>query len=452
MKNLRRVVWSKGMFLTPQHFQVHDKFIEDSLQFRFAASLFANWGITSLRIDQEALANGTFTLHDCRGILPDGLSFSFPDSDAAPAGRPIAEYFAPTQDAMDVYLAIPEHHPQSMNFSSAGLADASGGIATRYGVESIEINDESSSNEQKTIQIGRKNFRLLLEGQNMEGFTTLRIARINRKEGSFALDTDFIAPCVDIASSEQLMMLVRRMIEILATKSESLNANRRQRGQDLADFGVSETAHFWLLHTVNSCLPELKHIWTVRRGHPEILYVAMLKLAGALATFSLDSKARELPDYDHDNLGRCFRLLDEKIRNLLETVIPSKCVSIPLRLIEKTIWAGTVSNEEYLHDSQFFLAVGAKMGVDDVIKRVPQLVKISPSDEMQNLIRLSLPGMTLRHVPAPPSAITFKLDNQYFSLNQTGRLWDKITQSRNISLHVPSEIIDAKIELLVVLQ
>jgi type VI secretion system protein ImpJ len=440
------------MFLTPQHFQVNDKFIEDSAQFRFAASLFANWGVMSLKIDQEALANGTFTLHHCRGILPDGLPFSFPDSDATPAGRPIEEYFAPTQDSMDVYLAIPEHHPQSMNFSSANPADASAGIAMRYAVESLEIHDETSSTDQKIVQIGRKNFRLLLEGQNMEGFTTLRIARINRKDGSYALDTDFIAPCVDIASSEQLMMLVRRMIEILATKSESLNANRRQRGQDLADFSVSETAHFWLLHTVNSCLPELKHIWTVRRGHPEVLYVAMLRLAGALATFSLDSKARELPDYDHDNLGRCFRLLDEKIRNLLETVIPSKCVSIPLRLIEKTIWAGTVSNEEYLHDSQFFLAVGAKMGVDDMIKRVPQLVKISPSDEMQNLIRLSLPGITIRHAPTPPPAISFKLDNQYFSLNQTGRLWDKITQSRNISLHVPSEIVEAKIELLVVLQ
>jgi type VI secretion system protein ImpJ len=92
------------------------------------------------------------------------------------------------------------------------------------------------------------------------------------------------------------------------------------------------------------------------------------------------------------------------------------------------------------------------MGVDDMIKRVPQLVKISPSDEMQNLIRLSLPGITIRHAPTPPPAISFKLDNQYFSLNQTGRLWDKITQSRNISLHVPSEIVEAKIELLVVLQ
>jgi hypothetical protein len=86
------------------------------------------------------------------------------------------------------------------------------------------------------------------------------------------------------------------------------------------------------------------------------------------------------------------------------------------------------------------------------ILRVPQLVKISPSDEMQNLVRLALPGVTLRHAPAPPSAISFKLDNQYFSLNQSGRLWDKITQSRNISLHVPSEIADAKVELLVVLQ
>jgi type VI secretion system protein ImpJ len=452
MKNLRRVVWSKGMFLTPQHFQAQDNFIEDSLQFRFNASLFANWGVLSTKVDQEAVANGTFILSHCRGILPDGLAFSFPDSDASPPGHPIAEFFPPTQDSIDVYLAIPEHHTQSVNFGFVSANDSPASLATRYAMETVEINDETSSSDQKTIQVARKNFRLLFEGQNLEGFATLRIARIVRKDGAYALDPDFIAPCLDISSSEHLMMLVRRLIEILTTKSESLNANRRQRGQDLAEFSVTETAHFWLLHTVNSCLPELKHIWSARRGHPEPLYVMMLGLAGALSTFSLDAKARELPDYDHDDLGRCFRLLDEKIRNLLETVIPSKCVSIPLRLVDKAIWSGTVTNEEYLRNSQFFLAVGAKMGVDDLIKRVPQLVKVSSSDEMQNLVRLALPGITLRHAPAPPAAITFKLDNQYFSLNQTGRLWDKITQSRNISLYVPSEIADAKVELLVVLQ
>jgi type VI secretion system protein ImpJ len=451
MKNLQRVVWSKGMFLTPQHFQAQDRFVEDSLQFRFSASLFANWGVTSLKIDQEALANGTFTLQSCRGILPDGLAFSFPDCDAAPAGRPLAEYFSPTQESMDVYLGIPQHLPQSLNFTAA-VTDAAPGAATRYIVETVDINDESAATEQKMIQVGRKNFRLLFEGQNLEGFTTLRIARVSRKDASYALDPEFIAPCLDISSSEQLMMLLRRLIEILATKSESLNANRRQRSRDLADFSANEAAHFWFLHTVNSCWPELKHIWAVRKGHPETLYVTMLRLAGALTTFVTDSSVRDLPDYDHNNLGSCFGLLDEEIRKLLETVIKSKCISIPLRL-DKSIWSGTISNEEYLHHgSQFFLAVSARMGIDDLIKRVPQLVKISPTDEMQNLIRLSLPGLTLRHAPSPPSSILFKLENQYFSLNQSGPLWDRITQSRNISVQVPSEIVGAKIELLVLLQ
>lgn len=452
MKNLQRVVWSKGMFLTPQHFQVQDRFVEDNLQFRFSTALFANWGLTSLRIDQESLANGTFTLQSCRGILPDGLAFSFPDSEAGPGGRPFAEYFAPTQESLDVYLGIPQHLSQGLNFTSAAAGDGSAGVATRYTVEAVDINDESAASEQRTIQVARKNFRLLFEGQNMEGFSTLRIARVARKDAGYALDPEFIAPCIDIASSEQIMMVLRRLIEILATKSEALNTNRRQRGKDLADYSVSEAANFWFLHTVNSCLPELKHIWAVRRGHPETLYVTLLRLAGALSTFVIDSKVRDLPDYDHDNLGTCFGLLDEEIRRMLEIVIKSKCISIPLRQ-DKTIWSGSVSNDEYLHHgSQFFLAVKAKMGMDDVIKRVPQLVKVSATDEMQNLIRLALPGLTLRHSPSPPSSILFKLENQYFGINQSGPLWERITQSRNISVHVPSEIVGAKVELLVVLQ
>ena len=63
MKNRHRVVWTKGMFLTPQHFQTQDQFFEDALQFRFAASHFANWGVTELDIDSEALGNGLFRLN-----------------------------------------------------------------------------------------------------------------------------------------------------------------------------------------------------------------------------------------------------------------------------------------------------------------------------------------------------------------------------------------------------
>ena len=123
-----------------------------------------------------------------------------------------------------------------------------------------------------------------------------RIAQVIRNAAGIPiLNPRFVAPCLDLASSTYLTMLLRRQIEILATKSATLSAPRRQRGKVLAEFSPSETANFWLLHTVNSYLPELKHIWKVRHGHPEPAYVAMLRLAGALATFSLEAVRRIFP-------------------------------------------------------------------------------------------------------------------------------------------------------------
>jgi type VI secretion system protein ImpJ len=49
-----------------------------------------------------------------------------------------------------------------------------------------------------------------------------------------------------------------------------------------------------------------------------------------------------------------------------------------------------------------------------------------------------------------PQAIPIKLDNQYFQINQTGPLWDRILLSRRIAVHAPGEIADPKMEVVVV--
>jgi len=440
------------MFLTPQHFQTLDSWIDESAQFRFTASNFANWGVLDLSIDQESLTNGLFRLRSCQGILPDGAIFSIPAPDATPTARQITEHFTPDQDHLDVFLSLPDRQPAVKNFTQS--AELQGGAATtRYIAEALEVVDENGYGEPMSVQVGTKNFKLLFGNQNLDGFVAMQIARVVRSEaGKYALDPAFVAPCLDLASSEYLVNLLRREIEILVSKGDSLNAGRRQRSESLADFSATEAGNFWFLHTVNSNVPELQHIWSVRHGHPEALWVVMLRLAGALATFSLDTKARDLPAYDHRNLGACFTALDEKIRGLLETVIRSKCVSIPLRLLERSLWTGTVSNDEYFKTGNFFFAVTAKIDVGELIKKVPDLVKISPPDEIQQLINYALPGVKLRHEPTPPGAITFKLNNHYFSFNPTGRLWERIVQTRSFSLFIPPEIADAQPEVLVVLQ
>ena len=115
MKNRHRVVWSKGMFLTPQHFQIQDQFFEDNIQFRFAATQYANWGVTDLSIDSEALENGQFRLNKCTGIMPDGEPIDIPETDDTPPSRSVADHFPPARDTLDVFLAIPENRPRARN-------------------------------------------------------------------------------------------------------------------------------------------------------------------------------------------------------------------------------------------------------------------------------------------------------------------------------------------------
>jgi type VI secretion system protein ImpJ len=454
MRNLRRVVWSKGMFLTPQHFQSQDNYFEDTLQFRFTASQYANWGITDVAIDEEALGNGQLTILRCRGLMPDGAAFHCPVTDDLPASRPVAPYFSATQDILDAFLALPERRPQGRNVAGIGDGDgAGGGDRCRFTARLENVRDEVVPDDEKPVHFAGKNLQILFGGQNLDGFVRLRIAQIVKNQrGLYALRPDFVAPCLDIASSVYLMGLLKRQIEVLGTKSNSLSSARRQKGRSLADFNTSESASFWLLHTVNTHLPELRHFWGVRHGHPEPVFTALLRLAGALSTFSMEGDARALPDYDHDNLGPCFTALDEHVRTLLETVLPSKCITIPLKqTADANIWTGVFTNDQWLQNSQLLLAIGSQLGVDDLIRKVPQLVKISSPDDIVNIVRLALPGVTLRHNPAPPPAIPYRLENQYFNLNQSGRWWEGIVRSRNISLFMPPDLTGARPELFVVL-
>jgi type VI secretion system protein ImpJ len=454
MKNLHRVVWSRGMFLTPQHFQSQDQFFEDHIQFRATASSGVNWGLADFAVDQEALTNGLFTIRYCRGVLPDGLTFNIPDADEPPPGREIAEFFPPTQADLDVFLTIPERRPRGRNVTIVANDPAEAANAgTRFVSSARSVLDETGGVDEKPVLFGRKNFRISFGGEAFDGNSAIRIAQVTRSAaGSYVLKREFAAPALSMESSDYLLLLLRRQVELLAAKSQALSAVRRQKGRNVADFGTGDVANFWLLYTVNNYLPRLKHFWTMRRVHPELPYQEMLGLAGALGTFSLEEHARNLPDYDHENLGTCFTLLDEKIRALLETAIPSKCIVVPLTLTEKSIWSGQIAKDEYFKRSQFFLSVSAAMGIDDIVKQVPKQVKISPPVEIVRLVRNALPGVTLRHAPVPPGAIPVKMGKQYFSLNQSGILWDGIVKTQSVSIFVPEEIDKPELELLIVLE
>jgi len=383
--------------------------------------------------------------------MPDGEAFDMPGSVTLPPSRELSRHWAPDEETLDIYLSLPERRPTSRNVTLSGHSADSGPADTRYTSETRMVPDENQGGDEKPVQVGKKTFRLLFGSEFRDGYTSIRIAQLERSPtGVPMVKPSFVAPCLDLASSEYLMNVLRRQVEILLTKSASLSGPRRERAKAAAGFAPSETDKFWLLHTVNSYLPELKHIFKTRHGHPEIAYLAMLRLAGALSTFSLEGGPGDLPDYDHDNLGKCFTALDVRVRDLMEIVIPSKYRSFPLGSTDRYVWTVSIDDDNLFKNSQFYLAVSAAMGVADLIRKVPQYLKMAAPDEIDRLVRTAVSGLALRHTEVVPQAIPVKLDNQYFRLNQSGPLWERIVLSRRIAVFAPGEIVEPKMEIVVV--
>jgi type VI secretion system protein ImpJ len=447
MKYLSRVVWSEGMHLGPHHFQVQSRYFEDSIRYAIASLWFESHGLIGYAMDSEALRNGTVSVLHARGMFADGLEFHMPECDPLPKARRIAEHFPPNRDAVTVHLSVPARKANGLNCVPAEMARAD---EARFVAESQLLHDETTGTDEKPVRLGRKNIQLRLDTEASDGLMQFAIARVIRDySGHFVYDPTFVPPCVQFSASERIMSILHRLIEILEDKGANLTRGNRA---SFSEFSTRDIANFWFLHTVNSALVPLRHLFATKRGHPEELYMEMARLGGALCTFAIDAHPRELPAYDHMNLDRTFEAIDRYIRTHLETVLPTNCLVIPLVKTSDYFYEGEIADQRCFGSTRWVLGIRSPVGEVELITRTPQLVKLCSKLFVPELVKRALPGMQLAHLPVPPSAISARLDAQYFGVNKAGPCWEHLITTRQVGVYVPGEIPEPEIELLVILE
>ncbi len=458
MRQTQGVLWTKGVLLNPQHLQLQDRYLEDKLAFHVSSLSFCPWGFLDYDIDADALSGGQFRLSRASGLMPDGLVFDIPAADGPPPPRDVDEHWKPDQTRMAIYLAIPELVDGGRNVGSEA-----GDTSARFSPEILSVRDENTGRAEKDILVARKNFRILFENEAMEGSTLMQVARLVRTPaGETTLDTTYVPEILDISASDHLMSITRRLVEILTAKATELGGIRRQRGQ-VADFGRLDIAHFWLLYTVNSHLPVFRHLLAEtgrpraaggpgpRRAHPVELFRAMAEMAATLMTFAPGRHPRDLPSYDHDRLSECFTELDGLLRELLETAIPTNCVTLPLERMDTSLYATSLDDDRHLSAVQAYLAVTTEMDQARLIKKAADWIKVGSRDQIRDLLGQAVSGVALRHQPTPPNEVPLKTGCQYFHLETSGPRWSAILRSRSLAAWVSSEIPDPHLELVLLL-
>ena len=434
-----KVVWTEGMFLQPQHFQQHDRFLEYQLRQRLAAGLGYGWGFTSLSLDAAALSLGKLSLNSAQGVLPDGTAFSIPDNDAAPAALDIPADARNEKVVLALVLARP-------GIVESDAEQAAGSMGPRFAVAEVSVRDSNTTvDRDASLQIGRLNLRLMLERDAGDGYAAVGVARVveRRADNKIVLDVQYVPPMLHAQGHPILDGYVRELCGLLHQRGEALAARLSQPGRG----GVAEIADFLLLEAVNRSEPMFVHLQQRSVLHPQTLYAACLSLAGDLATFRERRRPPPFPEYLHDDPARCFRPVIDDLRQSLSMVMEQTAIPIELQDRKYGIRVAIIADTELQRNASFVLAVAAQLPGEALRARFPTQVKIGPVERIRDLVNLQLPGVTLRPLPVAPRQIPYHAGFNYFELDtRNNEMWKQLESSGGLAMHIAGEFPGLELE------
>lgn len=446
MLRTNRIMWGEGMFLRPQHFQQQALFNDTCLAQAMNLSRAYPWGASKIQLDEDALRGGLLRLNTLGIVFQDGTFIEAPNAEPLPEARNLNDIPQAGTETL-VYACLPALNAYGGN-SAENAAEAA--RTPRFLVERASIVDLYTNALEAEVSALRANVRLLVAQENRDGHHSIPVARICKNaSGIWTNDTGFVPPIVEIAGNQHIAVMARRLLDIMLVKSQALAATHRERVKSVVEYGTSDIASFWLLHTVNRTFPLLNH-YAVTPTHPETLYTLFAQLCGELITFSSTRTLNDIPPYNHENLSEVFDQLDTLIRELLETVVSNRYAIIPLINTKPSFFVGRLDSERLVENVDYYLSVSSEMPTTEIIERVPTKLKIGSPDDVEKILNSALPGVRLAHVSQTPAALPVRVGNHYFALEPQGQIFERMQKARSICIYVPQALLELNLELIAV--
>ncbi|NWB44985.1 type VI secretion system baseplate subunit TssK [Pseudomonas gingeri] len=426
-----RVVWSEGMFIGTQHFQQHDRYLENLIDARSRPLAVGAWGFSELLIDQGLLAQGKLAIVSARGLLPDGTPFNIPHDDLAPSPLSIDESL---RDGL-VYLALPLKRAGSRDTVDEG--EALGGA--RYLSQVREVRDDNAPFENRApVALGSRALRLLTAEDGLGDYAAIGLVRVKEKRADRALvlDDSYIPPVLDVTASKPLTAFRGELLGLLHQRGEALAGRVVASGAG----GASEIADFMLLQLVNRAQPLISHLNQISPLHPERLYSELVSLAGEFATFSSSGRRpAAFPAYQHDDLALSFAPVMQALREALSMLIDSKATPIPI--VEKAygIHVAMLADRGLIDNASFILVVRADIPSETLRGRFAQQSKVGSVEHIRDLVNLQLPGIGLLPLPVAPRQIPFHAGSTYYELDRGSEHWKQLQNSGGFAFHVAGD-------------
>jgi type VI secretion system protein ImpJ len=440
-----KVLWAEGLTLDAQHFQQLDRYHEARLRHIAAAINPYAWGVQQARWSVDGLGSNRLHALALTLVFPDGEICQAPLSDELPLPVDLSKLPGNEQSVV-FYVALPMIKAHGGNLAgNDGRRDD-----VRYAPFDAETPDLYTDALATNVSYMRKTLHLLSHLDVRDAYDCIPVLRLRRKsDGTFDIDPTFMAPSLSVAAAPAMQEMLRGLLDKLGAKAESLYRLQRQpRGHAVEAHG-GDVSSFWMLSTVSSAAATLTHCATSGHCHPEHLFEQLMTVAGGLMTFSKKYGINDLPSYDHDNPGPGFASVDAIIRDLLDTVVSSRYVTIPLTVDTERVQYHHGQLDAALMDRKggLYIAVNANMPALNLVAEVPRQLKVASPNHVESLVRSALPGLQLVHLAQVPMEVPVRPNAFYFSIENRGELYDAMIKAQAIAIYAPSTFDDLRLEL-----
>ncbi|NRR34148.1 type VI secretion system baseplate subunit TssK [Oxalobacteraceae bacterium] len=442
---LLKVLWAEGLPLDAQHFQQLDRYHEARLRHIASAINPFAWGVQLARWSIEGIGSNSLSAQALTLIFKDREVYQAPLSDELPLPIDLSKLPA-DEHSFVFYAALPIVKAHGGNLAS----DSPRCGETRYVTFDMPTPDLYTDGISVNVSYLRKTLRLFSHLDVRDAFDCIPVLKIRRRaDNTFEIDSTFMTPSLTVDADPAMQEMLRGLLGKLSAKAEALYRLQRQPKGHTVEANSGNVTSFCMLGTVSAASASLSYSAHSGHCHPKQLFEKMTMLAGSLMAFSRKYSVGDLPRYDHESPSPGFHSLNAIIGDLLDTVVSSRYITIPLTVDNENLVYHRGQLDSTLTDKKvgLYIAISANMPALNLVAEVPRQFKIASPLNIEVLVRSALPGLELVHMAQVPMEVPVRPNAYYFSIESRGELYESMLKAQAIAIYAPSTFSELQLEL-----
>ena len=452
MSGERQVHWGQGAFLSPQHLQAQDTWQQAGRHALHLRLTPFPWGYEALGLREDALGSGIIDVERFVLVTRDGERLVGGSIQTDPGNtrvlqRNISELKVANNDPIPLWLVFNrERALQGLSARESERLLARHALTTDSMADPYDPQAPAADVDfllyQPNIVTGvDENAEVIVRSSDSYKFAELLPAG----PGKFKLSHDYVPPTTAILASHNLSRWTRALRDLLVSRGQDFASTKRQRGIRAASTSAQEVMRVVMMQTFGRYITLFQEHARLGNIGAYAMYQDLRRLVAEFSVFSEDigyfgelaSKPREteLPDYDHEDLRRCYRIGFDRAEALIKALTVGAEVGITLAYDGRFYRADLPANLFENDKTRFYLAFESEQKGAELFARLSRTGKIASIDEMPRLLSAALFGLKIDLLPVPPEELPQKSPNTtYFLVDTTHPFWQMIKNGRNIAV------------------